>query len=121
MTPLARVVGFASAGCDPKIMGIGPVPAAKQALAAVGLTLDQMDICEVNEAFAPQFLSVQKELGLDNDKTNMCGGAIALGHPLGASGARITGHLVHALNRNGSKYALGSACIGGGQGIAVIL
>lgn len=121
MTPLARVVGFASAGCDPKIMGIGPVPAAKQALAAVGLTLDQMDICEVNEAFAPQFLSVQKELGLDNDKTNMCGGAIALGHPLGASGARITGHLVHALNRTGSKYALGSACIGGGQGIAVIL
>ena len=121
LTPLARVVGFASAGCDPKIMGIGPVPAAKQALAAAGLTLDQMDICEVNEAFAPQFLSVQKELGLDNDKTNMCGGAIALGHPLGASGARITGHLVHALNRTGSKYALGSACIGGGQGIAVIL
>jgi acetyl-CoA acyltransferase 2 len=121
LTPLARVVGFASAGCDPKIMGIGPVPAAKQALTAAGLTLDQMDICEVNEAFAPQFLSVQKELGLDNDKTNMCGGAIALGHPLGASGARITGHLVHALNRTGSKYALGSACIGGGQGIAVIL
>lgn len=80
-----------------------------------------MDICEVNEAFAPQFLAVKKELGLDNDKTNVCGGAIAIGHPLGASGARITGHLAHALNRTGSKYALGSACIGGGQGITIIL
>jgi len=121
LTPLARVVGFASAGCDPKIMGIGPVPAIQQTLAATGLTLDQMDLIEVNEAFAPQFLSVQKELGLDNEKTNICGGAIAIGHPLGASGARITTHLAHALNRTGSKYALGSACIGGGQGIAIIL
>jgi len=102
-------------------MGIGPVPAIQQTLAATGLTLDQMDLIEVNEAFAPQFLSVQKELGLDNEKTNICGGAIAIGHPLGASGARITTHLAHALNRTGSKYALGSACIGGGQGIAIIL
>jgi len=121
LKPLARIVAFASAGCDPKIMGIGPVPATKAALAAAGLTLDQMDLCEVNEAFAPQFLSVAKELGLDNEKTNVCGGAIAIGHPLGASGARITGHLAHALNRTGSKYALGSACIGGGQGITIIL
>jgi len=121
LTPLARIVSYASAGCDPNIMGIGPVPATKAALAAAGLLLDQMDICEVNEAFAPQFLAVKKELGLDNDKTNVCGGAIAIGHPLGASGARITGHLAHALNRTGSKYALGSACIGGGQGITIIL
>jgi len=121
LSPLARVVAYASAGCDPKIMGIGPVPAVNQALAASGLTLDQMDLCEVNEAFAPQFLAVQKELGLDNDKTNVCGGAIALGHPLGASGARITAHLTHALGRTNSKYAMGSACIGGGQGIAIIL
>ena len=81
MTPLARIVSYASAGCDPTIMGIGPVPATKAALAAAGLSLDQMDICEVNEAFAPQFLAVKKELGLDNDKTNVCGGAIAIGHP----------------------------------------
>ena len=81
MTPLARIVSFASAGCDPKIMGIGPVPASKAALDVAGLSLDQMDICEVNEAFAPQYLSVCKELGLDNDKTNMCGGAISIGHP----------------------------------------
>jgi len=121
LTPLARVVSYASAGCDPKIMGIGPVPAANQALAAAGLSLSEMDLCEVNEAFAPQYLAVAKELGLDNDKTNVCGGAIALGHPLGASGARITAHLTHALNRTGSKYAMGSACIGGGQGIAIVL
>jgi len=121
LKPLARIVAFASAGCDPKIMGIGPVPATQMALKAAGLTLDQMDLCEVNEAFAPQFLAVKKELGLDNDKTNVCGGAISIGHPLGASGARITGHLAHALGRTGSKYALGSACIGGGQGITIIL
>jgi acetyl-CoA acyltransferase 2 len=121
LTPLARIVSFASSGCDPKVMGIGPVPASKMALAAAGLSIDQMDLIEVNEAFAPQFLAVQKELGLDNDKTNVCGGAIAIGHPLGASGTRITGHLAHALNRTGSKYALGSACIGGGQGITIIL
>jgi len=121
LKPLARIVAFASSGCDPKIMGIGPVPATHMALKAAGLTLDQMDLCEVNEAFAPQFLAVKKELGLDNDKTNICGGAISIGHPLGASGARITGHLAHALGRTGSKYALGSACIGGGQGITIIL
>jgi len=102
-------------------MGIGPVPAIKATLAATGLSLDQMDLIEVNEAFAPQFLSCQKELGLDNDKTNVCGGAIAIGHPLGASGARITTHLAHALQRTQGKYALGSACIGGGQGIAIVL
>ncbi|XP_060599563.1 3-ketoacyl-CoA thiolase, mitochondrial-like [Ruditapes philippinarum] len=121
LTPLARLVSYGIAGCDPKIMGIGPAPAGRAALKAAGLELKDMDICEVNEAFAPQYLAVEKELGLNPEITNMNGGAIALGHPLGASGARITGHLAHELNRQNKKYAFGSACIGGGQGIAVIL
>jgi acetyl-CoA acetyltransferase len=95
--------------------------AARAALERAGLSLDQMDLVEVNEAFAPQYLAVEKELGLDRARTNVDGGAIALGHPLGASGARITAHLLHALRRRGGRYALGSACIGGGQGIAVIV
>ncbi|XP_038053019.1 3-ketoacyl-CoA thiolase, mitochondrial-like [Patiria miniata] len=121
LTPLARLVSYHVSGCDPSIMGIGPVPAVKRALEKAGLRLADMDLCEVNEAFAAQFLSVQRELGLDIEKTNTNGGAVALGHPVGASGSRITAHLTHELRRTGGKYALGSACIGGGQGIAVIL
>lgn len=119
--PLARVVAYASVGCDPKIMGIGPAGAARLALTRAGLTLDQMDLVEVNEAFAAQYLAVEKELGLKSERTNVNGGAIAIGHPLGASGTRIMNHLVYELHRRQAKYALGSACIGGGQGIAVII
>ncbi len=118
---MARVVSYASVGCDPKIMGIGPAGAARLALQKAGLTLDQMDLVEVNEAFAAQFLSVQKELGLNPEKTNVNGGAIAVGHPLGASGTRIMNHLVYELHRRKARYALGSACIGGGQGIAIVI
>src|SRR5690242_14110430 len=102
-------------------MGIGPAPAARKALAKAGLKLDQIDLVEVNEAFAPQYLAVEKELGLDRAKTNVHGGAIAIGHPLASTGTRITVHLLHALRRTGKKYGLGSACIGGGQGAAVIV
>lgn len=121
LTPLARIVAYHVSGCDPNIMGIGPVPAINGALKKAGLSLTDMDLVEVNEAFAPQYLSVEKDLGLDPEKTNVSGGAIALGHPLGASGSRITAHLVHELRRRGGKYAVGSACIGGGQGIAIII
>ncbi|KAM9224577.1 3-ketoacyl-CoA thiolase, mitochondrial [Dugong dugon] len=120
-TPLARVVGYFVSGCDPTIMGIGPVPAINGALKRTGLSLKDMDLVEVNEAFAPQYLAVEKSLDLDPSKTNVNGGSIALGHPLGGSGARITAHLVHELRRRGGKYAVGSACIGGGQGIALIV
>ncbi|XP_070566230.1 3-ketoacyl-CoA thiolase, mitochondrial-like [Ptychodera flava] len=121
LTPLARVVGYHISGCDPNIMGIGPVPAISKALEKNGLSLSDIDLVEVNEAFAAQYLSVEKELGLDPEKTNVNGGAVALGHPVGASGGRITAHLTHELRRRGAKYAVGSACIGGGQGIAVII
>jgi len=121
LKPLARIISYASVGCDPKIMGIGPVPAIKKALQKAQLTLNQMDLIEVNEAFAAQFLAVQKELELPMDRTNVNGGAIAVGHPLGASGTRIMNHLVYELQRRQGKYALGSACIGGGQGIAIII
>lgn len=121
LKPLGRLVAYAVAGVDPSIMGIGPAPAARAALARAGLALEQMDLVEVNEAFGAQYLSVEKELGLDRARTNVDGGAIAIGHPLGASGARILVHLLHALRRRGGRYALGSACIGGGQGIAVIV
>ncbi|CAG2196910.1 ACAA2 [Mytilus edulis] len=121
LKPLARLVSYGIAGCDPKIMGIGPAPASRAALKAIGKEVKDMDIVDVNEAFAPQFLAVAKELGLNNDITNMAGGAIALGHPLAASGARITGHLVHELHRQNKNIALGSACIGGGQGMTVIV
>jgi acetyl-CoA acetyltransferase family protein len=121
LTPLARIVQWGVAGVDPNIMGIGPAPAIRAALERAGLKLSDMDLVEVNEAFAPQYLAVEKELGLDRAKTNVNGGAIALGHPLGASGARITTHLAYELARRGGRYAVGSACIGGGQGIAVIL
>jgi len=119
--PLARLVNWGVAGCDPTIMGIGPVPAIRRALERSGTKLADYDLVEVNEAFAPQYLAVEKELGLDREKTNVNGGAIALGHPLGASGARITAHLVYELRRRGGKLGIGSACIGGGQGIAVLI
>lgn len=121
MKPLARIVSYASVGCEPTLMGIGPAGAARLALQRAKLDLGQMDLVEVNEAFAAQYLSVEKELKLDPSKTNVNGGAIAVGHPLGASGTRIMNHLVYELNRRGGKYALGSACIGGGQGIAIII
>eukprot|EP01059_Diplonema_ambulator_P005214 TRINITY_DN1496_c0_g1_i1.p1 TRINITY_DN1496_c0_g1~~TRINITY_DN1496_c0_g1_i1.p1 ORF type:complete len:396 (+),score=122.88 TRINITY_DN1496_c0_g1_i1:61-1248(+) len=120
-TPLAKVHAFGVAGCEPTIMGIGPVPATRRAFAASGLKMDDMGLIEVNEAFAPQALAVQKELGIPMEKFNVDGGAIAIGHPLGASGARITSHLVYAMQQRNVKYALGSACIGGGQGISIIL
>jgi acetyl-CoA C-acetyltransferase/acetyl-CoA acyltransferase 2 len=121
LLPLARIVSFASVGCDPKIMGIGPAPAIRKALEKAQLSLNQMDVIEVNEAFAAQFLAVQKELELPLDRTNVNGGAIAVGHPLGASGTRIMNHLMYELKRRQGRYALGSACIGGGQGIAVVI
>jgi acetyl-CoA C-acetyltransferase/acetyl-CoA acyltransferase 2 len=121
LDPIGRLVQWGVSGCDPTIMGIGPVPAAKRALERAGLTVADMDVIEVNEAFAPQYLAVEKALELPREKTNVNGGAIALGHPLAASGARITAHLLYELKRRGGRYALGSACIGGGQGIAVIV
>src|SRR5262245_20941283 len=121
LAPLARVLGWAAVGCDPKIMGIGPAPAIRRCLEKTGMKLEQMDLIEVNEAFAPQYLAVEKELGLPREKTNVDGGAIAVGHPLAASGARITAHLVHELRRRKARFGMGSACIGGGQGIAVLV
>ena len=121
LKPLARIVSYASVGCDPTIMGIGPAEASRQALQRAGLKLEQMDLVEVNEAFVAQYLAVEKELKLNPEKTNVNGGAIAVGHPLGASGTRIMNHLVYELQRRQGKYALGSACIGGGQGIAIVI
>jgi len=121
LRPLGRLVAWATTGVEPSIMGIGPAPASRKALSRAGLKLDDMDLIEVNEAFSAQYLAVEQELGLDRERTNVDGGAIALGHPLGASGARITLHLLHALRRRGGRYGLGSACIGGGQGAAVIV
>jgi acetyl-CoA acetyltransferase family protein len=121
LKPLAKLVQWGIAGVDPSIMGIGPAPAIRSALARADLKQTDIDVFDINEAFAPQFLAVEKELGLDRAKVNVNGGAIALGHPLGASGARITTHLCYELARRGGKYAVGSACIGGGQGIAVVL
>ena len=121
LKPLGRVVGYATAGVQPKIMGIGPVPAIQKALAVAGLKLEQMDLIEVNEAFAAQYLAVEKELGLDREKVNVNGGAIALGHPLGATGTRLVITLLYELRRRKKKYGLATACIGGGQGIAMIV
>ncbi len=118
---LARIKSVAVAGCAAEVMGIGPVPATKKALERAGLTLDDIDIIELNEAFAAQGLSVIKELGIDISKVNIDGGAIALGHPLGTSGVRITGKAASLLKREGGKYALATMCIGGGQGVATVL
>jgi len=121
LTPLARILSTAVSGCDPELMGIGPVEASRKALKRAGLELDDIDLVELNEAFAAQSIAVIEELGLDVDKVNLDGGAIALGHPLGASGARITGKAAQLLHRNGAKTALVTMCIGGGQGIATVL
>jgi len=118
--PLGRIVSWAYAGVEPDVMGIGPVPAIRKALEKAGLKLADIDLVEVNEAFACQYLAVEKELGLDRSKTNVNGGAIALGHPLGASGTRLVLTALLELRRRGGRYGLASACIGGGQGIAII-
>ncbi|XP_039278102.1 3-ketoacyl-CoA thiolase, mitochondrial [Nilaparvata lugens] len=121
LTPLARLVGYSVVGVEPSIMGIGPAPAIASLVKAAGKTLNDVDIVEINEAFGAQTLACQQELKLDTEKLNMNGGAIALGHPLGASGARITAHIVHELRRKNLKLGVGSACIGGGQGIALLI
>jgi acetyl-CoA acetyltransferase family protein len=121
LKPIGRIVSWGVAGVDPSIMGIGPVPSTQKALKAAGLTLEQMDRIEVNEAFAAQYLGVEKILGLNRDKTNVNGGAIALGHPLGATGTRLVITLLNELRRNHLRYGLATACIGGGQGIAMIV
>ena len=119
--PLGRIVSWGVAGVDPKIMGSGPVPASKIALQKAGMTLEHIDLIEVNEAFAAQYLAVEKELGLDREKVNVNGGAIALGHPLGATGTRLVITLLYELRRRKKKYGLATACIGGGQGIAMVV
>jgi acetyl-CoA acetyltransferase family protein len=119
--PLGRIVSWGIAGVDPKIMGRGPVPASKIALQKAGMTLEHIDLIEVNEAFAAQYLAVEKELGLDREKVNVNGGAIALGHPLGATGTRLVITLLYELRRRKKKYGLATACIGGGQGIAMVV
>jgi acetyl-CoA acetyltransferase family protein len=119
--PLGRIVSYGIAGCDPDIMGIGPVPSTKIALKKAGMSLDQIDLIEINEAFAGQILAVSKELGADMEKLNVNGGAIALGHPLAASGTRLVITLLYELRRRQKRYGLASACIGGGQGIAIIV
>jgi acetyl-CoA acetyltransferase family protein len=121
LNPLGRIVNWGVAGVDPKLMGRGPVPATKLALQRAGLTLDYIDLIEVNEAFAAQYLAVEKELGLDRSKVNVNGGAIALGHPLGATGTRLVITLLYELRRRKKKYGLATACIGGGQGIAMVV
>ena len=121
LKPLAEIISYASAGCDPDIMGIGPVPATKKALAIAGLTLEDIDIIELNEAFAAQSIAVMKELGLDPEKVNLYGSGISLGHPVGATGAIITTKLAHQLRDLNQQYGLATMCIGGGQGIAIIL
>ena len=121
LRPLARIKSIAVAGCAPEIMGIGPVPASKKALDRAGLSIADIDLAEVNEAFASQSLACLRDLDLDADRVNLDGGAIALGHPLGATGARITGKAAALLGREGGTYALSTQCIGGGQGIATVL
>src|SRR5690348_11653764 len=119
--PLGRIVSWATTGVEPRVMGIGPVPASKKALQLAGLKLEQIDLIEVNEAFSPQYLAVEKALGLNRDKTNVNGGAIALGHPLGATGTRLILTLLLELRRRSQRYGLATACISGGQGIAMIV
>src|SRR6266850_1994552 len=121
LNPEGRIVCWAYAGVEPELMGIGPVPSTRAALAKAGLAINELDLIEVNEAFAAQYLAVEKELGLDRSKTNVNGGAIALGHPLGATGTRLVLTVLHELHRRRGRYALATACIGGGQGIAIIV
>jgi acetyl-CoA acetyltransferase family protein len=120
MRPLARIVSSAVAGVDPRTMGLGPIPATRKALARAGITVDALDLVELNEAFAVQALAVVDALGLDEERVNVNGGAIALGHPLGCSGARITTTLLHEMRRTGARYGLATMCIGVGQGIATV-
>jgi acetyl-CoA acetyltransferase family protein len=121
LSPLARIVSWATVGVEPTLMGMGPAPAIRAALTRAGVSLDRLDLVEINEAFAPQYLACEKELGLDPERSNVNGGAIALGHPLGASGARLLLTLALELRRRGGRYGVASACIGGGQGIAMII
>ena len=121
LKPRARIVASAAAGVHPNYMGIGPIPASEKALKRAGLTVDRIDLVEINEAFASQVLACARELGIDLNKLNVNGGAIALGHPLGCSGARIMTTLIHEMNRRGSRYGLATMCIGVGQGIATIV
>jgi len=119
--PLARIVATGSAGVDPGYMGVGPIPATRKALARAGLTIDDIDLVELNEAFASQVLASMRELGIDHGKLNVNGGAIAIGHPLGCSGARLLGTLAHELRRRGGRYGLATLCIGVGQGLAAVI
>ena len=121
LKPLAKIIGCSVAGCPPEIMGVGPVNSTQKILSRTNLDIDDMDIIELNEAFASQSLAVMSELGIDSEKMNVQGGAISIGHPLGASGARITGKAATLLNENGGQYALATMCIGGGMGISTIL
>lgn len=121
LKPIARLVASASVGVDPKYMGIGPVAAIKAALQRASMSLGQMDLVEINEAFSSQYLACERELDLNRDITNVNSGGVAIGHPLAATGTRITMHLIYELKRQGKKYGVGSACIGGGQGIAVVV
>ncbi|MFL5404972.1 MAG: 3-oxoadipyl-CoA thiolase, partial [Myxococcales bacterium] len=121
LVPMARIVAAASAGVDPREMGIGPVPATRKALDRAKLQVRDLDLVELNEAFAAQSLAVIRELGIDPDRVNVDGGAIAIGHPLGMSGARILIHLVHALRARGGRYGLATLCVGVGQGVSVIV
>ncbi|OYW80281.1 MAG: beta-ketoadipyl CoA thiolase, partial [Sphingobacteriia bacterium 32-37-4] len=120
LQPIARISSMAVAGVDPAIMGIGPVPASQKALKRAGLTLDQLGLVELNEAFASQSIACIKDLGLDESIVNVNGGAIALGHPLGCSGARISATLLHQMHRTQTKYGLATMCVGVGQGAAII-
>ena len=121
LEPLGRIVSWAVAGVDPNIMGIGPVPASRLALKRAGLSLDEVDLVEINEAFAAQYLACEEEFGLDREKVNVNGGAVAFGHPVGASGARILLTLLYELKQHEKRYGLASLCIGGGQGIAMVV
>ena len=118
--PMARIVAYSSAGVDPAIMGIGPVPAIRKLLKKTELTLDDIDLIELNEAFAAQVLACQRELDLDLDRVNVNGGAIALGHPIGATGARVVVTLVHEMRRRKAKRGIATLCISGGMGLALL-
>ena len=120
LKPLARILGFASGAVDPAYMGVGPIPAIKKALKIAGITLDDLDLIELNEAFASQTIACLNELGIELDRTNIYGSGISLGHPIGCTGARVVVTLLNALKRNNARYGLATMCIGGGQGMAMI-
>ncbi|HYO76375.1 MAG TPA: thiolase family protein, partial [Thermoanaerobaculia bacterium] len=121
LTPMARIVGYAQAGVDPRVMGIGPVPATKKLLEELSLSLDDIDLIELNEAFAAQVIACDREMNLDPAKLNVHGGAISLGHPIGATGARIATTLLHALQTRGKRYGLATLCISGGMGLSIVV